>query len=61
MPHLAESTCSAAASSSPHDHQKSPRAASLALNGRRFDAWTEIKEAVRRATEYGNENKHPLV
>ena len=33
----------------------------LALKGRRFDAWAEIEEAVRRATEYWNAHKHPFV
>ena len=28
---------------------------------RRFEAWTEIGEAVRRATEYWNEHKHPFL
>jgi transposase len=34
---------------------------SLALKGRRFDAWTEIEHAVRRATAYWNSHKHPFV
>ena len=34
---------------------------SLALNGRRFDAWTEIAQAVERATASWNEHKHPFV
>lgn len=34
---------------------------SLALKGRRFDAWTEIAQAVERATAYWNEHKHPFV
>ena len=34
---------------------------SLALKGRRFEAWSEIKEAVRRATEYWNKHKHPFL
>jgi hypothetical protein len=34
---------------------------SLALKGRRFDAWAEIEEAVRRATAYWNEHRHPFV
>jgi transposase len=34
---------------------------SLALKGRRFEAWPEIEEAVRRATAYWNEHKHPFV
>ncbi len=31
---------------------------SLALKGRRFDAWAEIEHAVRRATTYWNAHKH---
>ncbi len=34
---------------------------SLALGGRRFDAWAEIERAVERATEYWNAHKHPFV
>ena len=34
---------------------------SLALKGRRFEIWAQIEEAVRRATEYWNEHKHPFV
>ena len=34
---------------------------SLALKGRRFEAWPEIEEAVQRATAYWNEHKHPFV
>ena len=34
---------------------------SLALKGRRFDAWAEIKAAVERATAYWNVHKHPFV
>jgi transposase len=34
---------------------------SLALKGRRFDAWTEIEQAVQRATVYWNDHKHPFV
>jgi transposase len=34
---------------------------SLALRGRRFEAWPEIEEAVRRATAYWNEHKHPFI
>ena len=34
---------------------------SLALKGRRFEAWAEIEQAVRRATEYWNTHKHPFV
>jgi len=34
---------------------------SLALKGRRFEAWAEIEEAVRRATAYWNDHRHPFV
>ncbi len=34
---------------------------SLALKGRRFEVWPEIEEAVRRATEYWNDHKHPFL
>ena len=34
---------------------------SLALKGRRFETWAEIEEAVRRATAYWNEHKHPFI
>ena len=34
---------------------------SLALKGRRFEAWTEIEEAVGRATAYWNDRRHPFV
>jgi hypothetical protein len=34
---------------------------SLALKGRRFDAWAEIGQAVERATAYWNEHKHPVI
>src|SRR5215218_4109333 len=34
---------------------------SLALKGRRFDAWSEIELAVQRATAYWNTHKHPFV
>ena len=34
---------------------------SLALKGRRFDAWAEIEQAVERATAYWNEHKHPFI
>jgi hypothetical protein len=34
---------------------------SLALKGRRFDAWAEIERAVEAATAYWNERKHPFV
>ena len=33
---------------------------SLALKGRRFEAWAEIEEAVRRATAYWNDHRHPF-
>jgi hypothetical protein len=34
---------------------------SLALKGRRFEAWTEIEEAVGRATAHWNDHRHPFV
>src|ERR671933_1080456 len=34
---------------------------SLALKGRRFEAWAEIGQAVRRATAYWNAHKHPFL
>jgi hypothetical protein len=34
---------------------------SLALKGRRFEAWAEIGRAVERATAYWNDHKHPFV
>ena len=34
---------------------------SLALEGRRFEAWAEIGQAVERATAYWNEHKHPFI
>jgi hypothetical protein len=34
---------------------------SLALKGRRFEAWAEIERAVERATAYWNEHKHAFV
>lgn len=34
---------------------------SLALKGRRFDAWAEIEQAVERATAYWNAHKHPFI
>jgi hypothetical protein len=34
---------------------------SLALKGRRFEAWVEIEHPVRRATAYWNAHKHPFV
>jgi hypothetical protein len=34
---------------------------SLALRGRRFEAWPEIEAAVERATAYWNGHRHPFV
>jgi transposase len=34
---------------------------SLALKGRRFEAWAEIEQAVARATTYWNTHKHPFI
>ena len=34
---------------------------SLALKGRRFDAWAEIEQAVEKATAYWNAHKHPFI
>src|SRR6201995_3117122 len=34
---------------------------SLALKGRRFEAWAEIEQAVQRATDYWNAHKHPFI
>ena len=34
---------------------------SLALKGRRFESWTEIEEAVARATAYWNDRRHPFI
>jgi hypothetical protein len=34
---------------------------SLALKGRRFDAWVEIEQAVERATAYWNTHKHAFI
>jgi DDE superfamily endonuclease len=34
---------------------------SLALEGRRFEGWAEIEQAIERATTYWNEHKHPFV
>ena len=34
---------------------------SVALKGRRFEAWAEIEDAVKRATAYWNEHRHPFV
>jgi hypothetical protein len=34
---------------------------SLALKGRRFEAWTEIEQAAERATAYRNDHRRPFV
>ncbi len=34
---------------------------SLALKGRRFEAWAQIEQAVKGATAYWNAHKHPFV
>jgi transposase len=34
---------------------------SLALAGRRFETWDEVREAVARATGYWNAHRHPFV
>jgi hypothetical protein len=34
---------------------------SLALEGRRFEAWAEIGQAAERATAYWNEHRHPFI
>jgi hypothetical protein len=34
---------------------------SLALKGRRFEAWAEIEQAVERATAYWNTHQHPFI
>lgn len=34
---------------------------SLAIKGRRFDTWEEICTAVKRATAYWNDHRHPFV
>ena len=34
---------------------------SLALAGRRFEAWDEVTEAVAQATEYWNAHRHPFI
>jgi transposase len=34
---------------------------SLALNGRRFESWDDICQAVQRATAYWNAHKHPFI
>lgn len=33
----------------------------LALKGRRFETWEEVSEAVKRATVYWNQHRHPFV
>jgi len=33
---------------------------SLALKGRRFESWEEIRQAVRQATQYWNQHRHPF-
>ena len=34
---------------------------SLAFKGRRFQTWEQMEEAVKKATAYWNEHKHPFV
>jgi hypothetical protein len=34
---------------------------SLALQGRRFESWDEVCEAVETATAYWNNHRHPFV
>ena len=34
---------------------------SLALKGRRFEAWAEIERAVERATAYWNQHRHSFI
>ena len=34
---------------------------SLALQGRRFETWTEVCEAIRQATLYWNSHRHPFI
>ena len=34
---------------------------SLALKGRRFETWEEVRRAVERATAYWNDHRHPFV
>lgn len=34
---------------------------SLSLNGRRFDTWEEVHQAVEAATDYWNEHRHPFL
>jgi hypothetical protein len=34
---------------------------SLALKGRRFESWEDVQEAIRRATTYWNDHRHPFV
>jgi hypothetical protein len=32
---------------------------SLALQGRRFETWTDVEQAITAATAYGNAHRHP--
>ena len=34
---------------------------SLALKGRRFETWEQVCQAVREATAYWNQHRHPFV
>ena len=34
---------------------------SLALKGRRFETWQEIEQAIRAATAYWNQHRHPFI
>ena len=34
---------------------------SLALKGRRFETWDEVRVAIQRATKYWNDHRHPFV
>ena len=34
---------------------------SLALKGRRFETWEEVCEAIREATAYWNQHRHPFI
>lgn len=34
---------------------------SLALKGRRFETWEQVRDAIRRATLYWNRHRHPFV
>lgn len=34
---------------------------SLALKGRRFETWEDVQEAIRQATSYWNDHRHPFV